>query len=286
MLSRAMIWGGITGLPTYWIARAGINAMLGDKDQPYDVDAALHHHLEQSMGKWAADSIMTGPMGATTGASLASGASYNDLWYRPPASDENASGMWSDLTGQFMGAIPQIGQQFAQGAQMIHDGHTERGFEHFLPPALSGVAKAIRYRMNGVQNLSGEQVMSKDELNNYDLFLQAIGMTPQKVADRYAQNTAIKNISKAITDRKAFLTNSLETASAMDDEKEIARLQGEIEHFNAENPGVAIGGKGLVSSFRNHFRNQAEAVNGVKLPPGLSNLRDTYGGNPDEGDQQ
>jgi hypothetical protein len=285
MLSRAMIWGGMTGLPAYWIARASINAMLGDKDQPYDVDAALHHHLEESVGKWAADSVMTGPMGATTGASLASGASYNDLWYRPPAMDENASGTWSDITGQFMGAIPQIGQQFAQGAQMIHDGNTERGFEHFLPPALSGVAKAIRYRQQGVTNLSGESVMKPEELNNYDLFLQAMGITPQKVADRYAQNTALKNISKEIMARKTFLTNSLERASSMDDEKEVAALQEKIDHFNTENPGVAIGGKGLVSSFRNHFRNQAEAVNGVKLPPGLSNLRDTYGGNPDEDEQ-
>jgi hypothetical protein len=286
MLSRSMIWGGMTGLPTYWIARAGINAMLGDKDQPYDVDAALHHHLEQSVGKWAADSIMTGPMGATTGASLASGASYNDLWYRPPAMDENASGMWSDLIGQFMGAIPQIGAQVAQGAQMIHDGNTERGFEHFLPPALSGVAKAIRYAKEGVTNLSGESVMKPEELNTYDIALQALGMTPQKVADRYAQNTALKNISKEIMTRKVFLTNSLERAASMDDDKEVAALQTQIEHFNSENPGVAIGGKGLVSSFRNHFKNQAEAVNGVRLPPGLSNLRDTYGGNPDEEDQQ
>ena len=72
----------------------------------------------------------------------------------------------------------------------------------------------------------------------------------------------------------------------MDDDKEVAALQAQIEHFNSENPGVAIGGKGLVSSFRNHFKNQAEAVNGVRLPPGRSNLRDTYGGNPDEEDQQ
>jgi hypothetical protein len=286
MLSRQMIWGGMTGLPLYWAARAGINAMLGDKDQPYDVDAALHNHLEQSLGHWAADSIMTGPMGATTGASLASGASYNDLWYRPPAMDENASGTWSDLTGQFMGAIPQIGAQFAQGAQMIHDGNTERGFEHFLPPALSGVAKAIRYAKQGVTNLSGESVMKPEELNSYDLALQALGMTPQKVADRYAQNTTLKNISKEIMARKTFLTNSLERAASMDDDKEVAALQAQIEHFNNENPGVAIGGKGLVSSFRNHFRNQAEAVNGVRLPPGLGNLRDTYGGNPSEEDQQ
>jgi hypothetical protein len=286
MLARSALWGGMTGLPMYWVARAGINAMLGDEDKPYDVDAALHHSLEQSLGTWGADSVMTGAMGASTGASLASGASYNDLWYRPPAMNENASGTWSDLTGQFMGAIPQIGSQVAQGVQMIHDGNTERGFEHFLPPALSGVAKAIRYSKEGVTNLSGESVMKPEELNNYDLFLQAMGMTPQKVADRYAQNTALKNISKAVMDRKTFLTNSLERASSMDDEKEVASLQAKIEHFNSENPGVAIGGKGLVSSFRNHFKNQAEAVNGVKLPPGLSDLRDTYGGNPSEDEQQ
>jgi len=278
MLSRQLLFGGVTGLPLYWLGRGAVNAMLGDQDQPYDMDAALHHNLEQSLGSWAADSVMTGPVGATSGASLSTGASYNDLWYKPPRENENASSWWSDLTGQFMGAMPQLGAQFAQGAQMIHDGQTERGFEHFLPPALSGLTKAVRYKMQGVTNLSGEQILSRDQISNWELFLQAMGFTPQKVADQYATNTALKNVSESILNRKKLLTNQLEQASAMGDDREIDRVQAQIDHFNEENPGVAIGGRGLVRSMYSHFKNAAEAVNGMRLPPGLAGLRDQYGG--------
>jgi GNAT superfamily N-acetyltransferase len=278
MLGRQLLFGGMTGLPLYWIGRGAVNAMLGDEDQPYDMDAALHHNLEQSLGTWAADSVMTGPVGATTGASLSTGASYNDLWYKPPRENENASGWWSDLTGQFMGAIPQLGAQFAQGAQMIHDGQTERGIEHFLPPSLSGLFKAVRYRMQGVTNLSGEQILSREQLSNSELFLQAMGFTPQKVADQYAVNTTLKNVSESILNRKKLLTNQLEQAAAMGDDREINRIDAQIEHFNNENPGEAIGGRGLVRSMYGHFKSAAEAVNGMRLAPGLADLRDRYGG--------
>jgi hypothetical protein len=285
MLARSALFAGVTGLPLYWVARGAINMFLSDKDKPVDVDAALHHHLEEHLGPWAADSIMKGAVGATTGASLSSGASYNDLWYRPPNQDETASGYWSDATGQFLGAIPSIGANAATGVQMIHDGQVERGIEHFLPPSIAGVTKAIRYAREGVTNLQGEQILSRDELTKWDLFLQAMNFTPQKVADRYEQNTAIRNVSKEIMARRELIVNNLERASSMDDDEETQKALADAEAFNDKNPGVAIAGKSLVSSFKNHFRNQAEAVNGIKLPPGLEDLRDTYGGNPSEDEQ-
>lgn len=276
LLTRGMMFAGVSGLPLSWIATSVINAVMGDKDRPFDAEAAAHASLEQHLGKTAADAIMTGPVGAISGASLSGGASYNDLWYRPPARDEKPEQQWSDLTGQLLGAIPAIGTNVASGIQMMHDGQTERGLEHFVPPEMSALMKAYRYSQEGVTNLRGESVLTRDELDNKDLFLQSIGFTPQKVADAYRVNTALKNVSQSIQDRREQLLNRLTVVSGMNDSAEIDDTMQQIEHFDSVNPGVAIGGKAIISSMRNRFKNAAESINGVKLPPGLNDLRDIY----------
>lgn len=282
LLTRGMMFAGVTGLPLSWVAEGVINAVMGDKDQPFDSKAAAHKILSDSMGQTAADAVMTGPVGAITGASLSGGASYNDLWYRPPSREETPPEQWSDLMGTLGGAIPAIGTNVATGAMMMHDGQTERGFEHFVPPEAAALMKAIRYSKEGVQNLAGETVISRDELDNRDLFLQAIGFTPQKVADAYARNTALKNVSKVIMDRRSQLENRVAVAASMGDDDEISGAMDDIDAFNTRNPGVMIPGKAIVSSMYNRYKNQAEAVNGVKLPPGLGGLYDQYGASQSE----
>lgn len=276
LLTRGMMFAGVSGLPLAWIATSVINAVMGDKDRPFDAEAAAHASLEQHLGKKAADAVMTGPVGAISGASLSGGASYNDLWYRPPSRDEKPQEQWSDLTGQLLGAIPAIGTNIATGMSMMHDGQVERGFEHFVPPEAAAIMKAYRYSQEGVTNLRGEPVLTRDELDNKDLFLQAIGFTPQKVADAYRVNTALKNVSQAVQDRREQLLNRLTVVSGMNDSAEIDDTMKQIEHFDSVNPGVAIGGKAIISSMRNRFKNAAESINGVRLPPGLNDLRDTY----------
>lgn len=276
LLVRGIAFGGVTGLPLTWIAESVINAVMGDKDRPFDAKAAAHKSLVDQVGQTAADAIMTGPVGAVSGASLSTGASYNDLWYRPPARDEKPTEQWSDLMGQMLGAIPAIGTNVITGAQMIGDGQTERGLEHFVPPEISALMKAYRYNREGVLNLKGEPVLTRDELDNRDLFLQAIGFTPQKVADAYARNTALKNISEAVQQRRESIINHVVVASGMNDSAEIDSAMEDVDHFNLTNPGLAINGKGLINSMRNRYKDAAESVNGVKLPPGLSELRDKY----------
>jgi hypothetical protein len=285
LLTRSAAFAGVTGLPLSWIATSVINAVMSDKDQPFDADAAGHEYLKQHLGQTAADAIMTGPMGALSGASLSGGASYSDLWYRPPSRDENAHDTVADALAQLGGALPAIPLNAASGLGMMADGQIERGFEHFVPPEVAAAMKAIRYAKEGATNLQGESIVDRDKLDNKDLFLQAIGFTPQKVADAYRQNQALKNVSKAILDRKRQIENKIAVAGGMGDEEAVKEAMDEVQHFNEKNPGIAIDARGLLSSVRNHFKNQAESINGVRLPPGLTSLRDTYGGNPEEPQQ-
>lgn len=276
LLARVSMFSGATGLPLSWVATSVINAVMHNKDQPFDAEAAAHEYLKQHIGSTAADAVMTGPIGAMSGASLSGGASYSDLWYRAPSRDENAHDTVLDALAQIGGAMPAIPLNAASGASMMADGQIERGLEHFAPPEVAALMKSRRYAKEGVTNLQGESVVDRDKLDNKDLFLQAIGFTPQKVADAYRQNATLKNISKAIMDRKQAIENAIAVRGGMGDEDGIQEAMEEAQQFNETNPGVAINAKGLLQSVKGHFLNQAEAVNGVRLPPGLNSLRDTY----------
>ena len=127
LLARVGAFSGATGLPLAWLANSVINAVFSDKDKPFDAEAAEHEYLKQHLGQTAADAVMTGPIGAMSGASLSGGASYSDLWYRAPSRDENAHDTVMDALAQIGGAIPAIPLNMASGAGMMKDGQIERG---------------------------------------------------------------------------------------------------------------------------------------------------------------
>ena len=275
LIGRMMMFAGVTGIPFYWAAEAAVNAVMGSQDQPYDMTAALHKHLNDALGTTAGDAIMTGPVGAMSGASLSGGASYGDLWYRPPSREETASEQMLDGVGQLLGPIAAIPLNAATGVDMMHKGNVERGLEHFLPPEAAALSKAVRYSTEGANNLSGEPVVPKDQIDSRDIFLQSMGFTPQKIADAYARNTAIKNIDREIVQRRQLLSNQYETAALNGDTKEMTRIGGQIESFNEANPGMPIG-KNVYQGMMGKAKKAAGAIAGVNVAKGNEHLEEEY----------
>jgi hypothetical protein len=280
LLGRCFMFAGATGLPLAWLANSVASAILGTKDRPVDAEAEAHAYLAQHIGQTAADAVMTGPVGAISGASLSGGASYSDLWYRSPSRDEDPADTTKDAIVQATGAIPSAVVNGAEGWGMVKDGQIERGVEHMVPPELAALMKTYRYSQEGAKNLQGEDVMSRDEISNKDLFLQSVGFTPQALADRFAENNALKNITKEIQQRRADIMNRLAVAVGVDDETETKRAYAEIDEFNKENPKYPIDYRSIHESMHNKLKDAAEAVNGVRLPRGLADLRDSYSAQP------
>ena len=278
LIGHMMLFAGVTGIPAlYWAAEKVMNGwgpipgVKGGKDHPYDMTAALHKSLETRMGKTAADSIMTGPVGALSGASLSSGASYSDLWYKEPMRNENARDTWSDGVQQALGPIAAIPTNFAQGADQIAQGNVERGLEHFLPPEAAGLAKAVRYATQGAKDTRGNNMLPPgEEITNKDVALQALGFTPQKVADAQRRTAALKNLNQDIVDRHQFLQDKYEAALLAGDTKAAQQMWPQIQAFNEANPDYAIGksiAKGVVGMAKRNYA--ATASQGAHLQPEL-----------------
>lgn len=296
MLTRVSLMAGATGLPLMWVATGVINAVMHDKDRPFDAEAEARAYLQQQYGRRIAEAVMTGPIGSMTGASLSGGASYNDLWYKPPSRDENARDTAMDAVGQLGGALLAVPLNMVTGGQMMADGQIERGVEHFLPPEGAALLKALRYSQEGATNLQGETIIprkgtpegdaaeatGKDVLDDKDIFTQALGFTPQKIATQYALNTNVKNAEAKLQARKRDIENTIARRAEMGDEEKLDEIMQEMVEFNSKNPTYAIDGKGLASSMKNHYMHEMESENGVYLPRGLGSLRDQYDPQPEQ----
>ena len=276
LIGRMTLFAGATGIPGYWIAEKLVNAFMGDDDKPYDMTAALHKTLSNSMGTTMADSIMTGPVGAISGASLSTGASYNDLWYKPNLRTEEPEQQVYDAMGQLLGPIGALPLNAGVGGQQMAQGNIERGLEHFLPPEASALAKAVRYFREGALNTKGQNILPQGQsIDSRDVFLQSLGFTPQKVADAQRHNTVIRNLAKAITDQRELLSGRYESAILVGDQKTAAATWTKIQAFNKANPEAAIG-PGLASGTIGLAKRNATSVQGIPQTPTTRKLEEKY----------
>ena len=283
-MGKMMLFAGIKGVPIlYHATMAAINNVFGNKDQPFDAQAALREHMEQSIGKTASDAVMDGPMSAITGAALSNGASYSDLWYKQPARDmtwgQQAGDLLGQIAGPVYGSIPEMGV----GADIIHGGNLERGLEHMLPPAVNHLMKAQRAASEGYTNLRGEQVVSPEELGQgwstglvglgavrqKNILLQALGFQPEVYARQGEQNTSEQNFKTEITQRQQFLTEQYDNAVGRGDNDGAIKWMQQMQQFHQANPSIPWSAKGMINSIRSNEKNTATAEHGVNMAPGM-----------------
>lgn len=308
MLASGSLWFGAAGLP---IVSAVIGAMasrymsinqgqsIGSALASPEVDAKAlaHAYLQQHMGRFTADTITTGLIGAATHAALSNGASYADLFYRPPDPNESARVQTLEKLAGLVGPPGSVALDAVQGAGQLLDGHVERALEHFLPTGLRGPLKAARFANEGVQspggvpsgdpnaqpgemgNTEGTKIVSRGELNNYDLTLQGLGITPSLVANRYEENNAKKGVVARIEAERTNILNHALLARIHEDLKEEAHVNAEREAFYKAHPGYPITDQDIDRYVHDKYEKARAAVHGLTLPKGLqSEIDSKYGG--------
>jgi len=262
-----------------------LNALLGSHDDPLDSKAATHEYLRQHVGQFLANAIMDGPISAATHASFAS-TGYWDLFYRAPSHD---SGTPDNALQRFLSYVPvisglsqggpwgQLASDLYRGGDLLHRGEIERALEHFAPLGLRGPLKAARYATHGVENpgtlpVPNAQIMPRSELSPADLAVQAAGLTPEALANRYEENTAKENAVQAVygtpatRGARAQILHHFALALGHHDDKEIAKAIEEATAFNAANPEAAINSDAIAESVRAQYKNAALEEHGVLVP--------------------
>lgn len=273
VLGQLGLMAGATGMPMYWAVTGIMNAVMGDKDKPFDSDIAMRAHLAQQLGPTASKAIMDGPFDALTGATLSSRVELNNLWLKDTYPELDGNDKFLHLLGEAAGPVASIAMGGFQGAKLIAEGQYERAIESAAPKVVRDQMKAVRFAREGAVDLKGNTVMDKDEFTKKDIVMQSLGFTPSSLQTRYEQNTALKTAQEEIKARRALLMNRLFLAAHNDDAQGTQEALADIEHFNGRNPGVPIRGDNIIGAAKARAKMNAETVNGVRLERGLSGLR-------------
>ncbi|HXI67238.1 MAG TPA: PLxRFG domain-containing protein, partial [Steroidobacteraceae bacterium] len=259
----------------------GITNMVNNRLDPehhHDAEAALHSTLVDTMGQTAANSVMDGPVSALSGASMSSGASYNDLWYRAPMYDQTWPETVTDLMTQAAGPMAGIPTNAAQGGQMLSRGvPAERAIEHFSPPAVQDLLKALRYYSQGATNTKGQNILPADnQINNWNIATQVGGFTPEKVFEAQKLNAAKMNEKDDMEARKRRLEEDYKEAIEGGNEKQIDEIQKQKNLWNLANPSLAISEGSISHGMFNDAKNNATAVQGFNGGRDYGYLNEKY----------
>jgi hypothetical protein len=116
-------------------------------------------------------------------------------------------------------------------------------------------------------------ILSPEEITAADKFLQVAGFTPTRLADRYEQNRAIKDMEQRLRNRRSDLMNRLFMAWRVGDRSDARDIMKEITAFNRANPRYPISPDGIMQSARTRAQYDMRTVGGVAVDKRLQFLQ-------------
>jgi hypothetical protein len=264
----AFTFAGIQGLPFYGLATAlgaaaaAISAAaFGDAD---DEIQDKEEDFEQAMGAFA----MKGPVNQIFGIDMASRTGFTGMFWREDPRRVNQIGLelytLEQLLGPFYGSV----RSRFDAIRDFQAGYMERGLEKLSPLALRNFLKAIRYARDGVLTKDGKPIV--DDINGYQIVMQAFGFTPTEISEASDRAGARKEIVDKVIDRRKALFEKAYAAWSQGDQEGYVDALRDISKWNktktAAEFNATINWDELEDSFRKRSKAAEEAVDGMTLP--------------------
>lgn len=225
--------GAITTLATL------LKRTFGDDDQ-FDAESEIRNYFHDLVGKEAGDALSKGLPAFLLGADMSKKAGLGDLLSPVHVMDtgghKTLGDMYKDYLASAAGpALGGLGFRYFQGLQHMIDGDYVKGVESFLPKFIADPIKAGRFATEGVTTNKGAQFVSPDEVSGWDTFLQAAGFSPNDIADKYEQRTAVEDAKQGYADAASKLEAKWVTAHANGDGEKADEIMQQIrEELNPQ----------------------------------------------------
>ncbi len=272
VLGMHFAFAGAIGLPLFSVFAGIMNAIFDDEDDPYDFEVEMRNYLADTFPKPVADMIAKGVFNAALGVDVHSRTSINDLWLR--SSNRELEGRdtvayWIEqLTGPMGGILLNAGTAY----QLNQDGHGLRALESTVPKFVKDMLKGYRYWDEGVNTLRGDPLI--EDLPPALAVVQAMGLSPAALNDRYDANNAVKGKERAILGRRQNLMNLYYLAYRGGDKEGMEEVVEKIRRFNRANPKVRIRKVDLIRSLRARRKASARSEHGVMVSKKLRHLKE------------
>lgn len=276
---------GLKGTPFWWLMSkiiGLIHFLDGDNEEevPFDPDNFLMNWLEEHMPELGGATIGRGWVAEKLNISTEGRLSYDvpSLW----VSEEGASKAKSyedkakDFLLGMLGPTPSLFQDWGAAIDLWKKGEYERGLELIAPAGIRSWMVANRVANEGEKTRSGRELISKDEVNEYNVLAKAFGFEPEdwKRKKSTIYETAAKSI--AISDRRQEILDAWWMANQETDpelkEQKKQKVLGRKDKFNelyGQSPKFRIGGDTLRQTIKNRTRQQLiiQQQHGINVDP-------------------
>ncbi|MEO9632361.1 MAG: PLxRFG domain-containing protein [Sulfitobacter sp.] len=267
-----MAHAGIKGTWGYGIAMGLLALFLpGDSDDLEDwmQDALLMEGDDPATAAWnfAMGAALNGAPGQITGANLTERLGMPNLWFRGPGRELEGRDVYAHYVKELLGPVYGIGEGVVRGGFAVAEGDVVRGAESMIPKFVRDIMKTGRYAADGVETWNGDPIV--EDVNPWELLLQANGFTPARVAERYEINNRLKNRERKIMDeRKDIHKAASDAISAGGPIPE--KVMDMVRDFNKRFPEYPITGQTIKQSFRGRQRAKQRNEYGISLNPKLN----------------
>jgi hypothetical protein len=268
-LGMTAIFAGASGLPLWSVVSTTMNALhaaFGEDDEEYDFDNWFKNWCNSTFGGFVGDSISRGVVSQVVGADVASRLSLNDMWYRDARKSPDQVTQVQNILIQLLGPTASLGvTAFGQIPQLVNDGHIERAIEAGLPAVFKGALKSYRLANEGAKTLSGNTLLA--DVSGAEIFGQALGFSPERLAQRQKSNIEKKTMEQNILNRRQSLLDAFFMSIDTNDSDMTSRVIDKVSKFNYAHPGVAIKPNNLNSSVKTRYklRAMADATGGMPI---------------------
>ena len=267
-LGMTGLFAGTTGMPLFsaimYAFEKAFN-LLKDDDEP-EIDAKLEFRnflADTFESKFVAAMVARGPIGVLTDTDLHSRIKLDDLWFRDVRQSKTETDWLRNFITDQLG--PTVGLVFntADAMKLIGEGHADRALEKLSPAILKNLFVAGRYSREGVATLKGDVVFAEDQIGANDIWKQAFGFTPDRVADLNESNIAIKGLESKIKGTRQELLNRI--SDDLEHGEDIQETLQDVMTFNRQYPTDSIKAETIHDSFKRRVENSALAKRGLQL---------------------
>jgi hypothetical protein len=266
------MFAGVTGLPLWSVVAGTMNALqavFGEDDEEYDFDNWFKNWLNNTFGGYVGDSISRGVATQTLGVNLADRMGLNDLWFRDSRKSSDEVTALQNTLINLLGPTAGLMISSAEAVKQFNDGHLYRSMETASPAFAKNVFKGIRlsdtFGEGKATTIRGNVLI--DDLGIGEVASQAIGFSPERLAQKQKANIEMKTAEQNILQRRQSLLNAYFMAFDNQDSDMMERVSEKILRFNKSNPTVGIKGDNLSRSIRDKYRQRmlAQMTGGMNI---------------------
>jgi hypothetical protein len=267
-----MAHAGIKGVWGYSLIMGLLSLFFpGDSDdlEEWMQDSLLMEGDTAGVAAWnfTMGAALNGVPGQLSGAALTERIGSPNLWFRGSDRDLEGRDLVQHYVNELVGPIGGIAFSVGGGVADLASGEVFRGLEGITPKFIRDVIRTGRYTAEGVQTRNDDLLI--EDINPWELILQANGFTPARVAERYDINSRLKNQEKRILDQRKGLHR--EAGDYVRKGEAIPEsVMEKIREFNTEVPEYPITGDTLRQSIQGRERAAQRNEFGAALNPKLN----------------